>query len=140
MIIRGKLIECKREKRKFDKRESEEKLWISLADAVITDEQMEKIQKAFDEAGKKFTPDWVKDFKGYVNVSTKYEVPFRDVEKVEYSDIEAAVRNGFKWMGAQVDLSISIKDGAIYPKAMVFRTEGSAVNAFSDFDEDEDAK
>lgn len=137
MIIKGKLIECKRERRKFDRRESEEKLWISLADAVITDVQMQQIQKAFDEAGKKFTPDWVKNFKGYVNVSTKYEVPFRDVEKVEYSDIEAAIRNGFKWMGAEVQMSIAIKEGAIYPRAIVFLTEGSAVNAFSDFDEED---
>lgn len=138
MIITGKLIECRREKRKFDKRESEEKLWISLADAVVTKEQMAKIEKAFEDAGKKFTPEWVKEFKGYVNVSTKYEVPFRDVEKVEYSDIEAAIKNGFKWMGAQVKMSISIKEGAIYPKAIVFMTEGAAVNAFSDFDEDDE--
>lgn len=139
MIIKGKLIACKREVKEFDKkRKSEEKLFITLADAVVSDEQMKELQDAFKDSGAKFTPDWVKNFEGYVNLSTKFELPCRDVDKNEYNSIEAAIAGGLKWMGADVKCSINIKEGALYPNAILFLSEGSAFNAFAEFDEEEE--
>lgn len=139
MIIKGKLIACKREVKEFDKkRKSEEKLFITLADAVVSDEQMKEIQDAFKDSGAKFTPDWVKNFEGYINLSTKFELPCRDVNKNEYNSIEAAIAGGLKWMGADVKCSINIKEGALYPNAIVFLSEGSVFNAFAEFDEEEE--
>lgn len=139
MIIKGKLIACKREVKEFDKkRKSEEKLFITLADAVVSDEQMKEIQDAFKDSGAKFTPDWVKNFEGYVNLSTKFELPCRDVNKNEYNSIEAAIAGGLKWMGADVKCSINIKEGALYPNAILFLSEGSVFNAFAEFDEEEE--
>lgn len=139
MIIKGKLIACKREVKEFDKkRKSEEKLFITLADAVVSDEQMKEIQYAFKDSGAKFTPDWVKNFEGYVNLSTKFDLPCRDVNKNEYNSIEAAIAGGLKWMGADVKCSINIKEGALYPNAILFLSEGSVFNAFAEFDEEEE--
>ena len=139
MIIKGKLIACKREVKEFDKkRKSEEKLFITLADAVVSDEQMKEIQYAFKDSGVKFTPDWVKNFEGYVNLSTKFDLPCRDVNKNEYNSIEAAIAGGLKWMGADVKCSINIKEGALYPNAILFLSEGSVFNAFAEFDEEEE--
>lgn len=137
MIIKGKIIEAKRASKEFGKRKSEEKYWISLADVILTDSQKEELQNAFKDAGKNFTPGWIKDFKGYVNVATQYEIPFRDIEGVEYSSLEAAQTTGFKWMGAEVKMSLNVKEGAVYPKSIVFLTEGAAVNAFAEFDEED---
>lgn len=137
MIIKGKLIEAKRASKEFGKRKSEEKFWISLANVTLSAQQEKELTDAFKDAGKNFTPGWIKDFKGYVNVATQYEVPFRDIEGVEYSSLEAAQSTGFKWMGAEVKLSINVKDGAVYPKSIVFLTEGAAVNVFAEFDEEE---
>ena len=136
MIIKGKLIQCKREIKEFDKkRKSEEKLFITLAEAEVSEKQFEEINEAFKDSGAKFTPDWVKNFEGYVNLSTKFELPCRDVEKNEYNSIEAAIAGGLKWMGAEVACSINVKEGALYPNSIVFYSEGSAFNAFAEFDE-----
>lgn len=139
MIIKGKLIQCKREVKEFDKkRKSEEKLFITLAEAEVTETQMAELKNAFADSGAKFTPDWIKNFDGYVNLSTKYELPFRDVEKNEYNSIEAAIAGGLKWMGADVKVSINVKEGALYPNAILFLSEGKAFNAFAEFDEEEE--
>lgn len=137
MIIKGKLIQCKREVKEFDKkRRTEEKLFITLAEVDLSKEQMKEIQDAFKDSGAKFTPDWVKDFNGYVNLSTRFDLPYRDVEHVECSSIEKGIDSGLKWMGAEVKLSMNIKDGAIYPNAILFLTEGASYNAFAEFDEE----
>lgn len=137
MIIKGKLIKCKREIKEFDKkRRTEEKLFITLAEAEVTKQQLEELQEVFKDSGAKFTPDWVKEFDGYVNLSTKFELPFRDMDKVEYSSIEDAIASGFKWMGADVKVSINLKEGALYPNALIFLSEGTSINAFAEFDEE----
>jgi len=137
MIIKGKLIECKRTVKEYDnKRRSKEKLFISLAEAEITDEQWDEIKAAYVDAGKNYTPDWVKDFKGYVNIATNYDLPCRDHDKVEHPSIEKAIEEGLKWIGAEVKISINIKEGAIYPNAILFLTEGGSFNAFAELDEE----
>ena len=138
MIIKGRLISCKREVKEFDKkRKTEEKLFLTLADAEISEEQMQQLQDAFANSGAKFTPDWVKNFEGYVNLSTKFDLPYRWIDKVEHLSIEDGIAEGLKWMGAEVKVSLNIKEGAIYPNALLFVTEGSAINAFAEFDNEE---
>lgn len=138
MIIKGKLIGCKREVKEFDKkRKSEEKLFISLAEAVVSEKQFEELKEAFKDAGAKFTPDWIKNFDGYVNLSTKFELPCRDIESHEFDSVEDAISEGLKWMGADVKISINVKEGAIYPNSLVFLTEGKSFNHFAEFEEEE---
>lgn len=139
MLIKGKLIYCKREVKEFEGRKSEEKLYLTLAEAELTDEQKEKLREAFKDSGKKFTPDWIKDFKGYVNVSSKYPVAVRMAYEnpIRESDsIEKEISDGLKWVGADVKLSINVKEGAIYPSAILMLTEGKAFNPFHEFDEE----
>lgn len=138
MIIKGKLIGCKREVKEFDKkRKSEEKLFISLAEAEVSEYQFKELNEAFKDAGAKFTPEWIKKFERYVNLSTKFELPCRDVNGQEFNSVEDAIYNGLKWMGADVKISINVKEGAIYPNSMVFVTEGTSFNHFAEFEEEE---
>lgn len=137
MIVKGKLIKCKREVKEFKKGNPKEKLYVTLAEAEVSEDQFEKLKEAFKDSGKQFTPEWILNFEGYVNLSTEFQLPCRTVDKEEFDSIEDCIKNGLKWMGAEVKISINVKEGAIYPSAIVFLTEGSALNAFAEFDEEE---
>ena len=148
MLVKGKLITCKREVKEFEKRSTEEKLWITLAEVELTDEQKAELDEAFKDAGKKFTPEWIKNFNGYVNTSTQFELAYKFgktlAEKLgekypaEGNDVMALIKSGFPYMGAEVKLSLQIKDGAVYPNAIKFITEGNAFNPFAEFEDDEE--
>lgn len=138
MIIKGKLITCKRESKEFGGKTGKELLYLTLAEADITEDQWEEINEAFKESGKKFTPDWVKKFEGYVNLKTEFKLPCKDIEGEQHDSIEEFIKS-FAWLGADVAVAIALKDGAIYPNALVFKSEGKAFNPFAEFDNmDED--
>lgn len=147
MIIKGKLGYCKREKKTFEGRNVKEKLYISLKEVKsITKDQWEQIWTIYAEVGKKFTPEWVKNFKGYVNLSSQYAVPVRqkvnDNFDAEYKSIEDLIDAGFPWYGADVKVSINLKNddknNAIYPNSIIILTEGTEFNAFAEFDSEEE--
>lgn len=139
MIIKGKLITCKREVKEFKGEKQKEMLYITLAEADISEKKMEELKEAFKDSGKKFTPDWIKDFKGYVNTKTEFKLPCKDVEGNEHASIEALIKEeNYPFMGAEVKLSIKVNEGAIYPNALIFVTEGTPFNPFAEFDNEEE--
>ena len=137
MLIEGKLITCKRESREFRDKVGKEMLYITLAEADISDVKWMKIKEVFKESGKKFTPDWVKKFEGYVNLKTEFKVPCKDLEGGEHDSIEEFIKT-FAWLGASVKVSVILKDGAIYPNALIFLSEGKSFNPFAEFENDEE--
>lgn len=139
MVIKGKLITCKRQVKEFKGQTQKEKLYITLAEAELSDKQKEALKEAFKDAGKNFTPAWIKKFDGYVNTATEYDLPCRDLEGNEHQSIEDWITDSkFPYMGAEVKLSIDVKEGAVYPRALIFLTEGKPFNAFAEFDNDEE--
>lgn len=148
MVVKGKLIIAKREVKNFGKRDTEEKLWITLAEAELTDEQKEELEAAFKDAGKNFTPAWVKKFEGYVNVSTQYELPYmlgkavREATNDEYDEkgdsLLTLIKAGFPYIGADVKLSLNVKEGAVYPLSIKILSEGKPFNPFSEFEDDDE--
>ena len=139
MVIKGKLITCKRQTKEFKGQKSKEALYVTLAEVELKKEQMKEIEAVFAESGKKFTPDWVKDFKGYVNLKTEYDLPCRDLEGEEHTSIEDFISESkFPYMGAEVKVSINLKEGAIYPNSLMFISEGKPFNPFAEFDNDEE--
>lgn len=148
MIVKGKLITCKREVKEFEKRSTEEKLWLTLAEVVLSDEQKKELEEAFKDAGKKFTPDWIKNFNGYVNVSTQFDLAYcfgktlagelGDTYAAEGPDVLSLIKEGFPYMGAEAKLSLALKDGAVYPNSIKFITKGNAFNPFAEFEDDEE--
>ena len=138
MIVKGKLITCKREVKTFGGKEQKEKLYVTLAEVELDKKKLEKITASFAEVGKKFTPEWVKNFGGYVNLATEFELPYMDIDGNKYTSIEPDLGT-LKWMGAEVEACINIKEGAIYPVSLKFVTEGKAFDPFAEFDNlDED--
>lgn len=142
MIIKGKLIRCKREEKEVrDKKgkahKIDEALWITLAEVNLSEKKLDELKEAFKESGDQYTPDWVKNFNGYVNIKTKYELPCRDLQGVEYPSIEVFIKE-HAWLSADVSLSLNIKEGAVYPNAIIFESEGKPFNPFAEFDNDEE--
>lgn len=137
MIIKGNLITCKRQVKEFKGKETKEKLFITVADVELSDKKLKELKDAFKDAGKNFTPDWIKNFKGYVNVSTEFELPCRALDGAEHSSIEEFIKE-FPYMGAEVKLSLNVKEGAVYPNSIMFLGEGKPYNPFAEFDNDEE--
>lgn len=139
MVIKGKLITCKRQVKEFKGKETKEKLFVTLAEVEFTKKQKDELTAAFKDAGKNFTPSWVKSFEGYVNLATEFELPCRDIDGNEYHSVERFIKEeNFPYMGAEVKVSLNIKEGAIYPIALIFLSEGKPFNPFSEFDNDEE--
>lgn len=133
MIIKGKLIKCARSVKEFKGKVQPEKLYITLAEVKKLDDE---IVDAFKDSGKTFTPDWVKNFEGFVNLATQYDLPARDLKDRQFDSVlDMFADENFPWMGAEVGVSVNVKKGAIYPKAIKFYSEGTEFDAFSEFDE-----
>lgn len=139
MIIRGKLITCKREQKEFKGNTTKEKLYVTLADVELSESKKKELAEAFKDAGKKFTPKWITEFKGYVNLATEFQLPCRDLDENEHDSVEDWIRESkFPYMGADVKVSVNVKDGAIYPNGILFLSEGKPYNPFAEFDNDDE--
>lgn len=139
MVIKGKLITCKRQVKEFNGKSTKEQLYITVAEASLSKEKLGELADAFKESGKKFTPDWVKNFNGYVNLKTEFDLPCKDLEGEAHDSIEDFVKDSkFPWMGAEVKISIQIKEGAVYPNSLIFISEGKPYDPFAEFDNDEE--
>ena len=139
MVIKGKLITCKRQVKEFKGNKTKEKLFVTLAEVKLNDSKTAELKEAFKDAGKNFTPDWVKDFKGYVNLATEFDLPCRDLEGVDHDSIEDWLADSkFPFMGAEAKCSLNVKEGAVYPNSIVFLTEGTPYNPFAEFDNDDE--
>ena len=133
------MITCKREQKEFKGKTSKEKLYVTLAEVELSKKKKDELTEAFKDAGKNFTPAWVKKFEGYVNIATEFELPCKDLEGNEHESIEEYIKESkFPYMGAEVKASLNVKDGAVYPNSIIFLSEGKPYNPFAEFDNDEE--
>ena len=136
MVVKGKLIKARRQAKTFKGKEQEEKLYVTLSDVTLTKEQQEELKEAYKEAGKTCTPSWIDNFEGYVNVSTKFEIPTKGYDGKKYDSLEDYIADEMpNFYNAIVRLSLNVKDGAVYPKAIIFDTEGEEFDPFVDFED-----
>ena len=85
---------------------------------------------AFDECGNKYTPSWLKDADGYMNLKSNFDIPVKDSrgKKITFDDwIESETTTG-----ALVVVKIRQKEGAIYPMAIKILQDGENVDPFED--------
>lgn len=91
-----------------------------------------KFEKAYENSGARLTPNWVKDKDGYINLSSKFDIPCKETRgKVitfeEFTEKTTA-------LGSKVKASLAIKDGAVYPVAFKILEEGEEINPFEGLD------
>lgn len=127
IAIKGTLIKARRESKEFRGHKTAEKFHLTLANV---EELPTEIIDAFKDAGDKFTPTFVKKFEGFVNLSTKYDIPMMDTANNRHPSLEDMVNNGFPFMRAEVSVAVAVKDGALYPKAIRFLTDGEEFDPF----------
>lgn len=140
IIVTGKICEFRRTVKKFKNgKESDNKLFVSIKDVQLNSKKLKICEDAFAEVpNKKYIPQWVKDFKGYINVSTQFELPCR-YKGVKHSSTEDFIADeNFIINNALVRLSLNVKDNAIYPNALDIITEGEEIDRFGDFDKDDE--
>lgn len=134
ITVKGKLIKAVSQSKTFNGVKGRLKTYLSLADVNLSDKQKEVLKNAYKECGKKYTPTWITDFNHFVNVSTIYEVPTKNnVNGREYDDI-LEVEDDMPTHGSLVTMSLNIKNGAVYPKAIVIYTEGEEYDPFNDIE------
>lgn len=71
---------------------------------------------AYKEVGNKLTPAWFKDKTGYINLASIYNIPVMGV-KGEIMTFEEFTENE-RAIGSKVRMSITQKEGSVYPKAI----------------------
>ena len=91
--------------------------------------------KAYDNTKSSFIPDWYKDRNGYINLSSKYDIPCRyGNEKLMFS----------QWINGEADLTapgsivvlrIRQKDGSVYPVAIDILNDGEIADVWEGFDQ-----
>lgn len=71
---------------------------------------------AYEGVGNKLTPAWFKDKTGYINLASIYNIPVMGV-KGEIMTFEEFTENE-RAIGSKVRMSITQREGAVYPKAI----------------------
>lgn len=89
--------------------------------------------KAYENSGAKMTPKWVKDRGEYINLSSKFDIPTRTVKNRDTS-LEDLMAESSTLIGSEVGVSLVVKEGAVYPKAIKIFEDGEEVNPFADFE------
>lgn len=85
---------------------------------------------AYNDCGPKFTPAWMKDAEGYINLASKYDIPVKDIDgnKLSFDDwLEAGM-----YRGAIVKAKIRQTEGAVYPVCLVVVEDGEEFDPFED--------
>lgn len=87
---------------------------------------------AYDETSEKLTPAWFKKQDGYINLSTKFEVPVRrNGHEMSLSAwLENASEEDYSVNGSLIRIKIRQKDGAVYPVAIIVLEDGTPADPF----------
>lgn len=128
VIVEGTVVSARIGTSRFD---DKEKCRLSIKCEPTTLDYA-KFEKAYEKSGSRLTPNWVKDKDGYINVNSKFDIPCKDITgKVitfeEFTEKSTA-------LGSEIKLSLTIKDGAVYPVAFKVLQEGEELNPFEGLD------
>lgn len=122
LIIEGTVISAYVGKSRFS---DVEKCRLAIESKTIPYDKI----TAFNESGARLTPSWFKDKDGYMNLASRYNIPVKDsrgreITFAEFVETETAI-------GSKIKLSVTQRDGAIYPKAFVVLEDGEPRDPFA---------
>ena len=122
LMVEGIVKAAKIGSTKFDK-DDKARLSIKTENLDIYDEI-----DAFDNSGEKFTPDWYKQAEGYLNFSSKFDIPVLD-ENGRRLTFEEWIETGTA-LGSNVRVKFKNTDGAVYPVAAKVLEPGEPFDVF----------
>jgi len=125
-IVTGTLVKATHGASRYDDK-AKYRLSIKLSDPDLTE-----FEPVYAETPKKLQPKWFKEETGYISLNSLYDIPTMDPsgKEVMLSDIMAS---DFTLIGAEVGVSVVLKDGAVYPKSIRIIAEGEPSDPFADF-------
>lgn len=122
-IVEGSIVEARTGRTRFS---DEVKNRVAIkSDSIPYDEIV-----AYASSGSRMTPAWFKDKSGFINASSMYDIPVMNTRGVRIS-FEDWISN-YNVIGAEVRMSFTQKDGAIYPKAIKVLKDGEEIDPFTD--------
>lgn len=83
---------------------------------------------AFNESGNKLTPTWFKEKTGYINLTSRFDIPVMTIngKKITFEEwLETKVV-----LGSSVKCKFIQKEGAIYPVSIKVVEDGEEFDAF----------
>jgi hypothetical protein len=102
---------------------------------IIENEKDIDINKFFDDFYKgksaKWIPDWYKNGKDFISIKSGYNIPVKIDNEMQMSFAEWVERGNIR--GAEVVIKCNVKESAIYPNAMLVKSEGEPYDAFANF-------
>lgn len=122
LIIEGTVISAYVGKSRFS---DVEKCRLAIESKTIPYDKI----TAFNESGARLTPSWFKDKNGYMNLASLYNIPVKDsrgreISFSEFVETETAI-------GSKIKLSVTQREGAIYPKAFIVLEDGEPRDPFA---------
>lgn len=102
------------------------RLSVKMPDALLTD-YYAAIGEAFKATKSAFIPSWYKEAKGFCNMTSDFDIPVRLMDGTVLKFEQWVESNN---IGDIIKVKINIKDGAIYPQAIVVTAIGEHVNPF----------
>lgn len=125
-IVTGTLVKATFGASRYDDK-TKYRLSIKLSDPDLTE-----FEPVYAETPKKLQPKWFKEETGYISLNSIYDIPTMDPsgKEVMLSDI---MSSDFTLIGAEVGVSVILKDGAVYPKSIRIISEGEPSDPFADF-------
>ena len=128
VIVEGTVVSARIGTSRFD---DKEKCRLSIKCEPTTLDYA-KFEKAYEKSGSRLTPNWVKDKDGYINLNSKFNIPCKDITGKAITFEEFTEKSTA--LGSEIKLSLTIKDGAIYPVAFKVLQEGEELNPFEGLD------
>lgn len=124
IVVEGVVTSARVGSSKFDET-IKNRLSIKCEEGVIN---YNDIKPFYENVGSKMTPKWIKEESGYVNVSSKFDIPVKDtfgrqITFEEFTESATAI-------GSKVKLALTVKEGCIYPNAFVVIEDGEEVDPF----------
>ena len=122
VIVEGKVVSAYYGTTKYD---DNKKYRLSIYSEVIDYTEF----TAFDNSGAKLTPAWFKEQKGYINLSSLFDIPVMNTDgeemtTQEWFDTKKAVHSFIK-------LKVRQKEGAVYPAAIIVVEDGDEADPFA---------
>ena len=128
VIVEGTVVSARIGTSRFD---DKEKCRLSIKCEPTTLDYV-KFDKAFEKGGSRLTPNWVKNKDGYINLNSKFDIPVKDINGKVISFEEFTEKSTA--LGSRIIISLSIKEGAVYPVAFKVLEEGEEINPFEGLD------
>lgn len=123
IVVEGIIVEARHGKTRYSE---ELKNRVALKSDSIPYDKI----TAFENVGSRLTPSWFKDKTGYLNVSSMYDIPVKDINDkiIDFDDWISE----YNALGSKVKMSLTQKDGALYPKAIKVLENGEDRDPFED--------